>query len=58
MRNNNKREDIHNKFLEPFSFKSIVPFESKYKKPTKKPASSLLQQSPLLNDTDFPSDDE
>ena len=32
---NNKGEDIHIKPLDSFSFQSIVPFESKYKKPTK-----------------------
>ena len=35
IRINNKGEDIHIKPLDSFSFQSIVPFESKYKKPTK-----------------------
>ena len=34
IRINNKGEDIHIKPLDSFSFQSIVPFESKYKKPT------------------------
>ena len=36
IRINNKGEDIHIKPLDSFSFQSIVPFESKYKRPTKK----------------------
>ena len=55
---NNKGEDIHIKPLDSFSFQSIVPFESKYKRPTKNKAKSLLQQSTILNDTDILSDDE
>ena len=51
IRINNKGEDIHRKPLDSFSFQSIVPLESKYKKPTKKEAKSLLQQSTILNDT-------
>ena len=35
IRINNKGEDIHIKPLDSFSFQSIVPFESKYKRPTK-----------------------
>ena len=35
IRINNKGEDIHLKPLDSFSFHSIVPFESKYKRPTK-----------------------
>ena len=35
IRINNKGEDIHIKPLDSFSFQSIVPFESKYKNPTK-----------------------
>ena len=35
IRINNKGEDIHIKPLDSFSFKSIVPLESKFKKPTK-----------------------
>ena len=54
----NKREDIHIKPLESFSFISIVPFESKYKRPTKNQRKSLLQQSTILNDTDILSDDD
>ena len=44
--------------LESFSFQSIVPFEAKYKKPTKNQTKSLLQQSTILNDTDVLSDDD
>ena len=56
IRINNKGEDIHIKPLDSFSFQSIVPFESKYKKPTKNQTKSLLQQSTILNDTDILSD--
>ena len=41
-----------------FSFKSITPFQTKFKTPIKKNNKTLLQQSLLLNDTDFTSDDE
>ena len=58
IRINNKGEDNHIKPLESFSFKSIVPFESKYKRPTKNQTKSLLQQSTILNDTDILSDDD
>ena len=53
IRINNKGEDIHIKPLDSFSFQSIVPFESKYKRPTKNQAKSLLQQSTILKDTDI-----
>ena len=58
IRINNKGEDIHIKPLDSFSFQSIVPFESKYKKPTKNQTKSLFQQSTILNDTDILSDDD
>ena len=58
IRINNKGEDIHLKPLDSFSFQSIVPFESKYKKPTKNQTKSLLQQSTNLIDTDILSDDD
>ena len=58
VRINNKGEDIHIKPLDSFSFQSIVPFESKYKKPTKNQTKSLLQQSTILNDTDILKDDD
>ena len=54
IRMNNKGEDIHIKPLDSFSFQSIVSFESKYKNQ----ATSLLQQSTILNDTDFLSDED
>ena len=57
IRINNKGKDIHIKPLDSFSFQSIDPFESKYKKPTKK-TKSLLQQSTILNDTDILSDED
>ena len=58
IRINNKGVDIHIKPLDSFSFQSIVPFEAKYKKPTKNQAKSLLQQSTILNDTDILSDED
>ena len=44
--------------MDSFSFQSIVPFEYKYKKPTKNKTKSLLQQSTILNDTDILSDED
>ena len=58
IRINNKGENIQMKPLDSFSFQSIVPFESKYKRPTKTQTKSLLQQSTILNDTDILSDDD
>ena len=61
IRINNKGEEIHIKPLDSFSFQSIVPFESKYKKTTKNQGKSLLQQSTILkilNDTDILSDED
>ena len=58
IRINNKGEDIHIEHLDSFSFRSIVPFESKHKRPTKNQAKSLLQQSTILNDTDILSDED
>ena len=58
IRINNKGEDIHIKPLDSFSFQSIVPFESKYKRPTKNQAKTLLQQSTIPNDTDILSDED
>ena len=58
IRINNKGEDIHIKPLDSFSFQSIVPFESKYKRPTKNQAKSLFQQSTILIDTDILSDED
>ena len=58
IRINNKGEDVHIKPLDSFSFQSMVPFESKYKKTTKNQTKSLLQQSTILNDTDILSDDD
>ena len=46
------------KSLDSFSFQSIVPFESKYKRPTKNQAKSFLQQSTILNDTDTLSNED
>ena len=58
IRINNKGEDIHIKTLDSFSFQSIVPFESKYKRPTKNQTKSHLQQSTILTDTDILSDED
>ena len=58
IRKNTKGEDIHIKPLDSFSFQSIVPFESKYKKHTKNQTKSLLQQSTIPNDTDILSDND
>ena len=41
-----------------FSFKSITPFQTKFKTLIKKNNKTLHQQSLLLNDTDVTSDDE
>ena len=58
IRINNTGEDIHLKPLDSFSFKSMVPFESKYKRPTENQAKSLLQQSTILNDFDILCDED
>ena len=58
IRINNKGRDIHMKPLDSFSFKSIVPFESKSRRLTKNQAKSFLQQSTILNDTDILSDED
>ena len=57
IRINNKGEDFHIKPVDSISFQSIVPLESKYKRPTKNQAKSLSQQSTILNDTDILSDE-
>ena len=57
IRINDKGKDIIVKPLQSFSFKSITPFQTKFKTPIKK-NKSLHQQSLLLNDTDITSDDE
>ena len=44
--------------MNSFSFRSIVPFESKYKRPTKNQAKSILQQSTIFNDIDVLSDED
>ena len=44
--------------MDSFSFQSIVPLESKYKRPTKNKTKSLLQHSTILNDTDVLSDED
>ena len=58
IRINDKGNDIVVKPLQSFSFKSITPFQTKFKTPTKKNNKTLHQQSLLLNDTDVTSDDE
>ena len=44
--------------MNSFSFQSIVPFESKYKRPTTCQAKLFLQQSTILIDTDVLSDED
>ena len=58
IRINDKGNDIVVKPLQSFSFKSITPFQTKFRTPTKKNNKTLHQQSLLLNDTDVTSDDE
>ena len=58
IRINDKGNDIVVKPLQSFSFKSITPFQTKFKTPIKKNNKTLHQQSLLLNDTDVTSDDE
>ena len=58
IRINDKRNDIVVKPLQSFSFKSITPFQTKFKTPIKKNNKTLHQQSLLPNDTDITSDDE
>ena len=58
IRINDKGNDIVVKPLHSFSFKSITPFQTKFKTPIKKNNKTLHQQSLLLNDTDVTSDDE
>ena len=58
IRINDKGNDIVVKTLQSFSFKSITPFQTKFKTPIKKNNKTLHQQSLLLNDTDVTSDDE
>ena len=58
IRINDKGNDIIVKPLQSFSFKSITPFQTKFKTPINKNTKTLHQQSLLLNDTDITSDDE
>ena len=58
IRINDKGNDIIVKPLQSFSFKSVTPFQTKFKTPIKKNNKTLHQQSLLLNDTDVISDDE
>ena len=58
IRINDKRNDIVVKPFHSFSFKSVSPFQTKFKTPIKKNNKTLHQQSLLLNDTDVTSDDE
>ena len=58
IRINDKGNDIDVKPLHSFSFKSVTPFQTKFKTPIKKNNKSLHQQSLLLSDTDITSDDE
>ena len=58
IRINDKGNDISVKPLHSFSFKSVTPFQTKFKTPIKKNNKTFHQQSLLLNDTDITSDDE
>ena len=58
IRINDEGNDIVVKPLQSFSFKSITPFQTKFKIPIKKNHKALHQQSLLLNDTDITSDDD
>ena len=58
IRINDKGNDIVVKPLQSFSFKSITPFQTKFKTPIKKNNITLHQQSLLHNDTDITSDDD
>ena len=58
IRINDKGNDIVVKPLQSFSFKSISPFQTKFKTPIRNNNKSLHQQSLLLNDTDITSDGE
>ena len=58
IRINNKGNDIVVKPLQFFSFKSVTPFQTKFKTPIKKNNKTLHQQPLLLNVTDITSDDE
>ena len=58
IRINDKGNDIVVKPLHSFLFKSVTPFQAKFKTPIKKNNKTLHQQSLLLNDTDITSDDE
>ena len=58
IRINDKGNDIVVKLLLSVSFKSVTPFQKKFKTPVKKNNKTLHQQSLLLNDTDITSDDE
>ena len=58
IRINDKGNDIVVKPLHYFSFKSVTPFQTKFRTPIKKNNKTLHQQSLLVNDTDITSDDE
>ena len=55
---NDKGNGIVVKPLQSFSFKSVTPFQTKFKTPIKKNNKTLHQQSLLLIDTDITKDDE
>ena len=58
IRINDEGNDIVVKPLHSFSFKSVTPFQTKFKTPIKKNNKTLHQQSLLLNDSDITSDNE
>ena len=58
IRINDKGYDIVVEPLHSFSFKSVTPFQTKFKTPIKKNNKTLHQQSLILNDIDITSDDD
>ena len=58
IRINDKGNEIVVKLLQSFSFKSVTPFQTKFKTPIKKNNKTLHQQSLLLKNTDITSDDD
>ena len=58
LRINDKGNDIFVKPINSFSFKSVSPFQTRFKTPVKKNNKTLHQQSVLLNDTDNTSDED
>ena len=55
---NDKAENLINKPLDWFSSETVQPFESQYRKPTKRNTKTILQQSAILDDTDISNHDD